>query len=290
MSCTTSSYSFANGLHGAVQAPILKEMQLVFGQVRKPIRELRSSLRKLPDDPPQKAVHNLRTRSRRVEAITSALASCSSEQAQKVLRSIKSLRKAAGNVRDMDVLIAKVRSLHRQCPDPAFDRLLAHIQEARQESAGQLVKEFSSKRKKVCHRLDRFSLYVKEHFGKCQSEAHKANELFDELCHWPALTAGNLHDFRIRLKELRYMLQLTRNANMPFMSALERAKTHIGVWHDWEELHRIAAEVLDASRERNAIAMIANRESENLRTAMRAARSLRTRFMRAGDSFQATEP
>ncbi len=265
-------------------------MQLILGQVRKPIRALRKSLRELPGNPPQQAIHNLRTRSRRLEAISAALPSRDKHIARRLLNSIKPLRKAAGDVRDMDVLDAKVHSLIRSNPDPSFERLLAHLQAVRAESARQLVESFSAERKTVRRCLKRFSKYVEDEFTQAPPDARQAHALFDELCRWPRLSASNLHDFRIRIKELRYMLQLMEGANTALMQALENAKLRIGAWHDWEQLHRIAEEVLDAKKDRNAIAAITADEAKKFSSAMRTAQSLRTRYLQTHSLLDTNEP
>ena len=263
---------------------------MVLGQVRKPIRELRKSLQDLPSDPPQKEVHDLRTRTRRLEAISVALLTPHKDHADHMLDSIKPLRKAAGKVRDMDVLKTKVRSLSRRNHDDAYKRLLAHLQEARIESARELADKFAGKQKEALRSLKRFSMQVENRFRHTHPGAGEAHRLYEELSHWPALSSENLHAFRIKIKELRYVLQLAEGANREFETALDNAKTQIGTWHDWQALHRIAVEVLDAGKDRRAIATIAELENKKFRSAMRAAQSLRTRYLRTHSFGESAEP
>jgi CHAD domain-containing protein len=269
---------------------MLRKMQLVLDQVRKPIRALRKSLRDLRGNLPQQAVHNLRTRSRRLEAVSAALPQHEKKNTHRMLKSIKPLRKAAGEVRDMDVLQTKVRLLMRRSPDPSFERLLAHLQSARAESARQLADGFSTDWKTIRRRLKTFSRHVEEEFSKELPDARQAHVVFDELSRWPRLNAANLHDFRIRIKELRYMLQLMQDTNPALLNALENAKVRIGTWHDWHELYRIAADVLHASKDRAAIATIAEVEAKKFRQAMHAAQSLRTRYLRSPCLQESIEP
>ncbi len=265
-------------------------MQLVLSQVRKPIRELRKSLRSLPSNPPQKAVHNLRTRSRRVEAIGAALSPHQGKDAHQLLRAIKPLRKAAGDVRDMDVLEAKVRSLIRRTHDPSLKLLQAHLKSVRKQSAQVLVESFSAEKESIRRCLKRFSSSLDVCFAATPSETRVPHELFRELSRWPALNTGNLHAFRIKLKELRYMLQLMKSSNTTLMSALENTKVRIGDWHDWAELHRIAAEVLAPRKDQDAIEAIEAIEDRKLNLAMRSAQSLRNSFLHAQTDFDAIEP
>jgi len=265
-------------------------MQLVLGQVRKPIRELRKSLRDLPSDPPQDDVHDLRTRTRRLEAISVALLAHDKGHARHMLDSIKPLRKAAGKVRDMDVMKNKVRSLARRYQDDAYHRLLAHLQTAREESAKELANRFSSEQKHALRGLKEFSRCVEDRFHHTHPGAGEAHRLYDQLSHWPALNAENLHAFRIRIKELRYVLQLADKANFAFVNALDRVKTQIGTWHDWQELHRIASDVLNASKDRAALANIAEIENKKFRSAMRSAQMLRMRYLRTHAFAETAEP
>lgn len=265
-------------------------MQLVLKQVRKTIRELRKSLQNLPRSVPQKAVHDLRTRSRRLEAISTALLPRKTEKTRRLLKSIRLLRKAAGEVRNMDVLNAKVLSLLRHHHDPSLERLLAHLRSARAERAHKLADEFAAERKEIRRRLKHFAKQIEEQFSKVNPFGESATGLFEEIRHWPSLKPENLHAFRIKLKELRYMLQLNKSADPAFMRSLENARVRIGTWHDWEELHRTAGEILGLRKGRSAIQLIAEVENRELALAMRAARSLRNRYMRTEDVMEIAEP
>jgi len=254
-------------------------MQLVPAQARKPIRDLRKALQALHKDLPQKAVHELRTRTRKVEAIFAAIPLPPKHCPRKLLKALKPLRKAAGRVRDMDVLVAMVNSLLRGPNEASFNRLLTHLQQTRTDGAHHLADKVQRRRIKIQKHLKKFSKRVKKH---CESEpldARQAYALFDELSRWPRLTPDNLHDFRIKVKELRYMMQLVSGANADFMTALDRAKLQIGSWHDWAELHIIASELLDAESDQAAIREIANEENRSLKSAMLAAQKLLSRYL-----------
>lgn len=259
---------------------------MVLDQVRRPIRDLRKSLHDLPGDPAPKAVHKLRTRSRRVEALVAALQPQPKKSVRRLLKSIKPLRKAAGKVRDIDVLEAKVGLLMRRCPDPSFEHLLEHLRHYRKKSVHKLSKACAAERKTIHRCLRKFSQHVEDEFPQAPRNTRQAHVLFEELRHWPQLTAANLHDFRIKIKELRSMLQLFDVNDEELLKALENAKVRIGTWHDLEELHKNAAEELDADSEYAAIAAIAEVEAKKFSQAMRAAQSLSTRFLRTHNPFE----
>ena len=265
-------------------------MHLVPEQVRKPIKDLRKSLRSLDKRPSKDAVHELRTTSRKVEAASAALFAERGDTPHKLLKSIKPLRTSAGEVRDMDVLLANVHSLLRKGPNPSLERLIPHLQRMRDESARRLSKEFRWKQTKAKKHLKSFSRRLKRHFDKGDIEAQQAHALFNELSRWPRLTGDNLHDFRIKVKELRYMMQFVNGANPEFMSALDRAKVQIGSWHDWAELRTIATELLDPESDQSAIEQITEVEIRRFKSAMRAAQLLRSRYLRAHDVVEFAEP
>jgi len=59
------------------------------------------------------------------------------------------------------------------------------------------------------------------------------------------LDRRNLHEYRLKIKELRDAL-FTRPVPDPrFTDALSQAQDAIGEWHDWEELLSIGKEVLE---------------------------------------------
>ena len=265
-------------------------MQLEPRQVKKPIRELRRSLRDLPANPPKRAVHNLRTRSRRIEAIGAALLPRNGECARQLFKTIKPLRRAAGDVRDMDVLEANVRLLLRRTHDPSFQQLLAHLKMMREESAHELADKLAQDRRSVRRRLKRLSKDIGSQVQDLHPDSRKVHRIVNELRTWPQLSAENLHAFRIKIKQLCYLLQMMVGADAAFIKALENAKTRIGAWHDWEELHRIAKEILDPDDDRDAMAAIAEVESKKLKLAMNAAQSLRNSFLSTQEDLEFIEP
>ncbi len=71
-----------------------------------------------------------------------------------------------------------------------------------------------------------------------------------ELGEWPPLDAENIHAFRLKVKELRYILQLDADADPGLVEALGDVQRRIGDWHDWHQLEEIAREVLDLEQDR----------------------------------------
>jgi len=74
----------------------------------------------------------------------------------------------------------------------------------------------------------------------------KAIELSSGLRFPTKLNRNNLHPYRLKIKELRNVLQLSDQADdQEFVEKLGEVKDAIGEWHDWEELAAIAVQLLD---------------------------------------------
>jgi CHAD domain-containing protein len=84
--------------------------------------------------------------------------------------------------------------------------------------------------------------------------------------------------FRIRIKELRYMLELSDEADQSLVGSLGTVKDAIGEWHDWVELLRIAKKVLDAGTDGGSLKQLEKIVNERFESAVAAANQLRERY------------
>ncbi len=179
----------------------------------------------LNGDAAPKDVHKLRTASRRVEAIAGVLESAEGKKSRRLVKAIEPIRKAAGGVRDMDVLLADARKLARYRDGESLNHLVAHLKAARQQNAGELQHALHHRRKAVLEDLKDYSRFVASVAKHAQSnsgaEASRAQEeinsaamnVIRELGDWKPLDADNLHEFRLKVKQLRYTLQLDAQAD-----------------------------------------------------------------------------
>jgi CHAD domain-containing protein len=70
--------------------------------------------------------------------------------------------------------------------------------------------------------------------------------LSNELAAPATLNRKNLHAYRLKIKELRYVLEMADDRGYrDFIDKLSSVKDAIGEWHDWEELIAITEDVLD---------------------------------------------
>src|ERR1700686_2904558 len=131
-------------------------------QVEKPLRKLRQTVNAFPSNPRPEDVHSLRTQTRRMEAIVTALALDREKESRQLLKLIKPVRKAAGKVRDMDVLIGDVLTLSPHQGDESAVALIEHLARMRVKSVRQLHRVVSSERGEIGKRLKQSSRLIRK--------------------------------------------------------------------------------------------------------------------------------
>lgn len=269
-------------------------MALELDRVQKPLRELRKALKQLSDDPAPEAVHKLRTRARRMEVLVAALTRLGKKKTRRLLKSIKQVRKAAGAVRDMDVLAGHALSLSQESGNGSLTRLVEHLRMSRRKSAGALLDAIGRPGKTARHNLKQFNRQIQSAAAKKKIESSNgyrheaagqhvravAAELIRELSRWPAFSLANLHLFRLKVKELRYILQLAPDPDTGFGAALGRVKDQIGEWHDWQQLAEVAAGFLGPRQDRALLTQIGRIGKQKLRQALAASNALRKRYLK----------
>jgi CHAD domain-containing protein len=262
-------------------------MESELGKLQKPVHILRRSLKHLRDDPRVEEIHNLRICAHRVEVLAAALMPGDKKSTRRLLKAIRPVRKAAGEVRDMDVLAGDALKL---AGDHSIKCLLEHLSSTRVESARKLLDTVVEQRNDARRCLKKLSRRIEKRFhkneqregngpaGKGQSTEASAT-LIDELDRWHALNAENLHAFRIKVKELRYLLQLAGDTNPKFVDALGKVKEQIGDWHDWDQLARIAARVLDPQDDHAALEKIDRIGAKKFDRALASAQEMKSKYL-----------
>ncbi len=259
-------------------------------RVRKALRELGKSLESLPADPAPRRVHKLRTASRRVEAVAAVFDS--PKKARHLLQAIEPVRKAAGGVRDMDVLISLARKLRRYCADESLARLLDHLETARQNHAVELARVLHHRHHAVLKELKEYSKLVsaalkREKSNRFSTDPNQNQEnirgaamhVVRELENWKHFDAENLHEFRLRLKHLRYTLQLDENADADLVAALGDVQRRIGDWHDWQQLAEIAHAILNLEQDKPLVDRIEQTARRRFNRALAAANGLSGKYL-----------
>lgn len=221
----------------------------------KSFRSLRKSLKPVPKQPSPAQVHELRTRTRRVEALVHALTIGHKKEAGLLLDAVTPIRKKAGDTRDIDVVIGLTAAIPIECEQECLVELIEHLGSKRVKSIRKLRKTLAAQRRKAKLRLKQASHLLRKYSRSSRKNAKESQEwsadvtaaaveIWSELRSWPRLNSTNLHRFRIQAKELRYILQLSTENSGEFLRTLGEVKDAIGEWHDWDELAAIAAGVL----------------------------------------------
>jgi CHAD domain-containing protein len=262
-------------------------------RARKAVRELNKTLKNLPVDPPPNEVHKLRTATRRVEAIAAALAQVESKESRRALKSIEPIRKAAGGVREMDVLLTNARRLARTSAGDSLTRLVDHLQISRQQNADLLRRALARRRDAARENLKQYSRFIRAALDPRKNAAsanglpahwHEgihatAMNIVRELGEWPPFNAENIHAFRLKVKVLRYILQLSGDANSSLEETLGNVQRRIGDWHDWQQLEEIAGQLLNMERDGALLTRISAISSRKFHQALKAANTLRGKYL-----------
>jgi CHAD domain-containing protein len=265
-------------------------MTVAAEKFQKPLRKMRKSLKKLSLTPDR--VHGIRTRARRIEAVFHALGFDATRSGSALIGKIASIRKKAGRVRDMDVLTDYAAGLSGEIDSDCLVQLLEYLGARRLQQAEKLRRRLLRGRRKLRRALKRYIALSGREFGAQNGRNFRDNgkhadasagalALSEELAAWPALDEHNLHAFRLKVKELRYVLQLAQNPDTPLLRSLGDAKDAIGKWHDLHELSTIAAEVIDHAGRcavRDQIELHAKNEFEH---ALAVSNELRRKYLQA---------
>lgn len=202
-------------------------------------------------EPRKRQVHQLRTMVRRLEAQMALLGQIAAlpegEEAEALRRELRKLRRAAGKVRDLDVLRGLLKS-HTSLPKKAAEVLREKLKRKREVKAVALQEKLMERLPKIVAQVeglvqalgtanglvlpDLKLLTMVERWTEGRIEASSPH-LFDD---------NELHDARKVAKTARYMAE--SGANSPKARAVARHYEQVqeagGQWHDWMELEEVA--------------------------------------------------
>lgn len=225
-----------------------------------------------------KEVHDLRTRSRRLEAAIHATLPEDDPPARRLLKAVSRLRKKAGKVRDLDVLAGFVSQLAVPGQEDALTQLAEHLSTQRKKATRKLKAIVSNHREAAKRSLKRCRKLLLAHVDRQEKVESSAGILQATLSTSPRISVANLHRYRIKLKELRYTLELSANSDGELVSTLVEVTGAIGEWHDWSELQAIAGELFQGREERDLLNAIRSTVSAKLRNALTLADELHKRY------------
>ena len=265
-------------------------MALSSQRLLRPFRKLRNAMRTASKHTSPARVHDLRIQTGRVEAVVHAFMPYLKRDGERLIASLKPVRKKAARVRDLDVLTDIVSNLGIEGELRCVARLHEHLSMERIRQVGKLREAIDVRRSRVCRCLKVVSASLEKYIS-VSNQAHRdarrvqadvvALRLFSELVVWPRLRAENLHAFRQRVRELRYLLQLTTSNNRKFIGALGDVKDSIGEWHDWMILAARAEKLIGIDGECKLPGVIRQTATAKLNHALWTCRAMRQKYLTA---------
>src|ERR1051326_1018315 len=105
------------------------------------------------------------------------------------------------------------------------------------------------------------------------------------------LNRKNLHPYRLKVKELRNVLQLSeQTGDNEFLEKLGEVKDAIGEWHDWEELIGIAKQLLDHGPACKLIKDLHENSNSKYERALFITGRFRSKYLESGKPGRGTGP
>jgi CHAD domain-containing protein len=256
--------------------------------------KLRKSLKDFPANPHIDEVHKLRTQARHVESLIAHVFD-RSDKLRPLLAKIVGIRRAAGHVRDIDVFESKTLTLSSHANADSITWLIEHLGQERMKNAAELKHRIARDRKALRSDLEDCSRSIMRGLGSdarastseplaisISKNAHSAAlSLVEEIVHWPQFDRHNIHDFRLKVKALRTLLQLNPNSHAKLIDALGHLKDVIGEWHDWYELSKLAGAILNVKADRVALMKINETCRKRLGDAISLANATRENYFLA---------
>ena len=253
-------------------------------------RDVSAAIKACAEKPTEKSVHQVRTRCRRLEALISAVLSTRLNAArlhstgEALVRPIKKIRRAAGPVRDLDIHLSLLETIAGEPPDEDAQKLKKTLDRQRKRASVASLKEIERHRPKLEGRAARFldafnDLPVNEQ--DLDTAALAKARFLETAAAFPVIRAENLHDFRKRSKQARYIAEINPRsaASARLAKKLNRVQDAIGAWHDWDVMMEEATEILGRVRAPLLRHIRANR-SKVYRVALRIARQTQRQALR----------
>jgi CHAD domain-containing protein len=195
-------------------------------------------------------------------------------------------------VRDFDVLTDYASGIHHDSSERECSvRLLEYLGAQRDRQARKFHDLHKLHVSSLHKGLKRTALKIEKIFppkgdGRRNGElisataASSALTLLSELREPSQLRKSNLHEYRLKVKELRNLLQMAANADQQaFVDRLAEIKDAIGEWHDWQVLIATANQTLDHGRNCRLVDKLRKRVDLKYREALRLCQGMRRQYL-----------
>jgi CHAD domain-containing protein len=214
--------------------------------------------------PTRKRVHALRVVTLRIQAeVEHEMGELphASHQAQAMLRfgkQAQKLRAALGSVRELDVWIGKLQDLRgslsktteyvpRSTRDTVrqIERLEERLTRRRWTAGQKLLAEIEKRRQDLMDAGDDLQQAASDREDEMHGNEAAAilKEFAAVAAEFPTFDEENLHDFRKRIKKVRYLAEICGGDPEcgRIAAQMKKLQSAIGRWHDWQELARTAS-------------------------------------------------
>ena len=228
------------------------------------LRDRVEAWRELLDDckrkPTKKRVHALRVVTLRIQAeLEHELGELphASHQAQAMLQFGKvaeKLRAVLAPVREFDVWIGKLQRLRASLTRTAgyvprstlkcigeIERLEERLKKRRRSAAQKLATQIAKRSKDLIKAGDDIEELTSNRLQG--GDSHAVDNILQQFvavaADFPAFDEGNLHEFRKRIKKVRYLAEIHQSGHAAcglIAAQLKKAQAAIGEWHDWQVL------------------------------------------------------
>ena len=257
-------------------------------------RRLLGLLRNLPRRAGVDVIHRLRTSVRRLEAQLEMPHAAAEDGLfrcpPRVARALRTLRKKAGRVRDIDVHLALLSD--PQFSSPSARRLRAPLLRHLRASRAVHLRALRQRALKVRPRLERKlpELLRRAEFTEDPATAARLSaqvrQRFLELSRNIPEDAALLHRLRIDAKHLRYGLEPHGRFESaePLLAHLRKVQQAIGDWHDWATLHELARRILTQPGAGEFLAQLQQRTAREFTRARRSVHKARLRMLNMDDA------
>jgi CHAD domain-containing protein len=248
-----------------------KRSRAVFGKLDRDLARLGSK-------PQAENVHGFRTGTRRLQILVQDLSPDSGRSHKKLLKSLGSIRKRAGKVRDLDVQLAALRSLKMARQPRRKTQLVNHLIELRDRQEKKLRKELDRETvRDLRKRLKR----TEKNFDpeKCREPLTVARAMIRKIDGASApVNEAVLHQYRILSKRARYAAEFAERSPEAerFIAGVKRVQDALGDWHDWLILSQTAKEHLGEVSESPLVAELQNVTGAKFRRAVAALTHMRS--------------
>jgi CHAD domain-containing protein len=276
-------------------------MPLDANRLQTSLSRLDKFLKKVPKDPTPETIHEARTSIRRLESALDVLKLKKKSTKKRLQRNLPQIRKRLGKVRDMDVLTAHALNLKPEAPEKdCLVQLLEHLGAQRVKHLKKLRKAAKKVRSQVRadlsaidKKLAKLAPSTSKKDQPSISDGTKISaiaELAAQLQAPTQLNRNNLHLYRLKVKELRDVLQLSLAAqNDPFVTTLGNVKDAIGEWHDWEQLVAIATKILNHAPHCNLLHQLKTFSASKFQKALTASNKMRATYLHSKHHKQHTK-